>query len=274
MSTIVDPTWIISLFEYHFLCNALIAGTIAAILAGFVGYFMVIRKLAFAGHALGHIGFAGATGAGLVGLAPVTGQLILTMLAAIGMGSLGHRMSKSDVAIGIVLALALGLGVLFLHIYTRYATQAMTILFGNLLGVSVHLIKMMLIYSILSLLGLSIIARPLLFASLEPELAEAKGVSLPLISILFMIIVAVAVTEASQVVGVLLVFTLLIGPAAAALNWTNRVLSGLFLTVLFGILIVWLGIILAFITDWPIPFWISAIAAANYFLSFIRKANQ
>lgn len=274
MSTIVDPTLIISLFEYHFLRNALIAGTIAAILAGFVGYFMVIRRLAFAGHALGHIGFAGATGAGLIGLMPVSGQLILTILAAIGMGSLGHRISKSDIAIGIILALALGLGVLFLHFYTSYAAQAMTILFGNLLGVSAHLIKMMLIYSVLSLLGLSCIARPLLFASLEPELAEAKGVSLPLISILFMVIVAVAVTEASQVVGVLLVFTLLIGPAAAALNWTHRILSGLLLTVLFGIVMVWLGIILAFITDWPIPFWISALAAINYFLSFLGKINQ
>lgn len=274
MSTIVDPISIISLFEYYFLRNALIAGTIAAVLAGFVGYFMVIRRLAFAGHALGHIGFAGATGAGLVGLTPVTGQLLLTLLAAMGMGSLGHRVSKSDVSIGVVLALALGLGVLFLHFYTSYAAQAMTILFGNLLGVSNHLIKMMLIYSIFSLVALSIIARPLLFASLEPELAEAKGVSLSFISILFMVIVAVAVTEASQVVGVLLVFTLLIGPSAAALNWTQRIVSGLFLTMMFGILIVWLGILLAFMTDWPIPFWISAIAAANYFLSFLGRKDR
>lgn len=271
MSTIVDPTLIISLFEYDFLRNALIAGTIAAVLAGFVGYFLVIRKMAFAGHALGHIGFAGATGAGLLGLTPITGQLLLTLLAAIGMGSLGHRISKSDMAIGIVLAFALGLGVLFLHFYTSYASQAMTILFGNLLGVSSHLIKMMLIYSILSLLALGVIARPLLFASLEPELAEAKGISLSLISILFMIIAAVAVTEASQVVGVLLVFTLLIGPAAAALNWTSHILSGLLLTILLGVVIVWLGIILAFVTDWPIPFWISALAAGNYFLSLVIK---
>ena len=273
MSTIVDPTLIISLFEYDFLRNALIAGTIAAILAGLVGYFMVIRSLAFAGHALGHIGFAGGTRAGLLGLMPVTGQLLLTLLAAVGMGGLGHRINKSDMAIGIILAFALGLGVLFLHFYTSYASQAMTILFGNLLGVSWHLIHMMLLYAIFSLLALAVIARPLLFASLEPELAEAKGVSLPLLSILFMIIVAVAVTEVSQVVGVLLVFTLLIGPAAAALNWTRHLLSGLFLTVLLGVLIVWIGIILAFVTDWPIPFWISALAASNYFLSFIGKVN-
>ncbi len=274
MLTIADPILIISQFEYLFLRNALVAGTIAAILAGVVGYFMVIRRLAFAGHALGHIGFAGATGAGLVGLSPLAGQLLLTIMAAIGMGGLGHRMSKSDVAIGIVLAFALGLGVLFLHFYMNYAAQAMTILFGNLLGVSSHLIKMMLLCCIISLLALGVIARPLLFSSLEPELAEAKGVSLSFISILFMIIAAVAVTIASQVVGILLVFTLLIGPAAAALNWAHRFASGLFLTVFLGILAVWIGIILAFITDWPIPFWISALTAMLYFLSVVTKTNH
>ena len=270
MSVTADPISIISLFEYDFLRNALIAGTIAAILAGVVGYFMVIRRLAFAGHALGHIGFAGATGAGLVGLTPLIGQLLLTILAAIGMGGLGHRINKSDVAIGIVLAFALGLGVLFLHFYMNYAAQAMTILFGNLLGVSAHLIKMMGLCCVASLIALGIMARPLLFSSLEPELAEAKGLSLSCISILFMIIAAVAVTIASQVVGILLVFTLLIGPAAAALNWMHGFASGLLLTVVLGVLSVWLGIILAFITDWPIPFWISALTALIYFLSVIK----
>ena len=190
------------------------------------------------------------------------------------MGCLGHRVNKSDITIGVILALSLGLGVLFLHLYTQYAVQAMTILFGNLLGVSSHLINMMLIDSILSLCALSIIARPLLFSSLEPELAEAKGVSLSFISIVFMIIVAVAVTVTSQVVGVLLVFTLLIGPAASALNWTQCVASGLFLTVVLGVLMVWFGILLAFVTDWPIPFWISALTAFNYFLSFLGKKNR
>lgn len=274
MSVIAEPIWISSLFEYDFLRNALVSGTIAAILAGVVGYFMVIRRLAFAGHALGHIGFAGATGAGLIGLSPLLGQLLLTVVAALGMGALGHRMSKSDVAIGIVLAFALGLGVLFLHFYMNYAAQAMTILFGNLLGVSSHLIKMMLLCCVVSLLAISVIARPLLFSSLEPELAEAKGVSLPFISILFMIIAAVAVTIASQVVGVLLVFTLLIGPAAAALNWTCSIGSGLVLTVLLGIVAVWLGIILAFVSDWPIPFWITVLTAFIYFLSVVYTRHS
>lgn len=276
MSVTVGPTLIISLFEYHVFFNALLAGTVAAVLAGVVGYFMVIRRLAFAGHALGHIGFAGATGAGLVGLSPLTGQLLLTILAAIGMGGLGNRINKSDVVIGIVLAFALALGILFLHFYMHYAAQAMTILFGNLLGVSTHLIKLMSACCLASLIALGVIARPLLFSSLEPELAEAKGVSLPCISILFMIIVAVAVTIASQVVGILLVFTLLIGPAATALNWARGFASGLLLTVFLGVLSVWGGIILAFISDWPIPFWITLLVTGSYFFSLImhKVINQ
>ncbi len=262
---------ILFLFEDDFLRNALEAGTIAAILAGIVGYFMVIRRLAFAGHALGHIGFAGATGGGLIGLSPLTGQLLLTVVAAMGMGALAHRMNKSDIVIGIILAFSLGLGVLFLHLYMHYAAQAMSILFGNLLGVSSHLIKLMLFCCIASLLAIGIMARPLLFSSLEPELAEAKGVSLPFISTVFMIIAAIAVTITSQIVGVLLVFTLLIGPAAAALNWTKSPMTGLLLTVILGIFIVWTGIILSFVTDWPIPFWISTLTACIYLLSMTEK---
>lgn len=257
---------ITDIFRYDFMRNAFIAGTIASIVSAAIGYFVVLRSQNFAGHALAHIGFTGAAGAGLAGLAPSTGQLILTLLAGIGMGSLGERASKSDVAIGIILAFALGLGVLFLYLYTHYAGQAMSILFGDLLGISHKLIINMLIYAVISLIGLACIARPLLFASLEPELAEAKGVSLHLISVLFFMLVAIAVTEASQIVGILLVFTLLIGPPASALCCTKTFWSGIVLSVIFGILIVWLGIILAYFTNWPAAFWISTLSLACYLL--------
>jgi len=269
MPTIITP--IINMLEYDFMQNAFAAGTIAAILASIVGYFVVIRGLAFAGHALSHISFAGATGAGLIGLTPISGQLILTVLAGGTMGSLGERVGKSDIAIGVILAFSLGLGVLFLHFYQGYAGQAMTILFGDLLGVSNQLIVSMLISAIISLTVLGFIARPLLFSSLEPELAEAKGVSLRLISTLFLIIVAVAVTQASQIVGVLLVFTLLIGPAAAALNWTRTVMHGIILTTILAIITVWLGIILSYITNWPTTFWISGLSLITYLLSCIKS---
>jgi zinc/manganese transport system permease protein len=247
--------------------NAFYAGTIAAVTASLVGYFVIIRNLSFAGHALSHIGFAGATGAGLIGLNPITGQLLLTLLAAMGMGTLGKRINKSDKTIGIILAFSLGLGMLFLHFYNTYAGQVTAILFGDLLGVSNQLLKSMLIYSALSLILLAFITRPLLFASLEPELAEAKGVSLTKISVLFLLIVAVAVTQATQAVGILLVFTLLIGPAAAATNCTRTITMGITVTLIFAISIVWIGIILAYFTDLPTSFWISALSLVVYLAS-------
>jgi zinc/manganese transport system permease protein len=261
---------VVEIFSYDFMRNAVMAGTIAAILAGIVGYFVVIRHLAFAGHALGHIGFAGATGAILIGTTPIIGQLCLTVFAACGMGMFGERINKSDIAIGVMLAFSLGLGTLFLHFYTAYAGQATAILFGDLLGVSQQAIKLIMILTVLTLIALSIIARPLLFTSLEPELAEAKGISLPLMAIFNLIIIAVAVTIASQVVGVLLVFTLLIGPAAIAQQWTRYFWPGLIMSTVIAVITVWLGIILAWLTDWPISFWISAIIFVAYILSQIK----
>lgn len=260
-----------NLFEYDFIRHAFVAGTFAAILAGAVGYFVIIRNLSFAAHALGHIGFAGASGALLVALSPITGQFILTVIAALGIGALGERISKSDMVIGIILSFSLGLGTLFLHFYNGYAGQASIILFGNLLGVSDHDLKIMFWLMILSLLAMTVITKRLLFASLEPELAEAKGISLVWLSIIFMIIMAVAVTLTSQVVGVILVFTLLIGPAAIAVQWTRHFWTGIILSVLLAILIVWAGISLSYFTDWPISFWISALVFVIYILNSLKK---
>lgn len=254
----------LNLFGYDFMRHAFMAGTLAAILAGVVGYFVIIRKLSFAAHALGHIGFAGASGALLLALSPITGQFIFTVLAAIGMGILGEKMSKSDMAIGIVLSFCLGLGSLFLHLAHGYAGQATIILFGNLLGVSFHDLQLMFWLMTLSLAIIILLSKRLLFASLDPELAEAKGISLSWLSVIFMIIMAIAVTLASQVVGVILVFTLLIGPAAIAVQWAQHFWSGIGLSVFLAVLIVWLGIILSYFTDWPISFWISSLIFSIY----------
>ena len=256
----------IDILTYDFMRNAFIGGTFAAILAGTVGYFVIIRQLSFAAHALGHIGFAGASGALLVLLSPMTGQFIFTVFAAIGIGALGERINKSDMIIGIVLSFCLGLGSLFLYLYHGYAGQASIILFGNLLGISHHDLRLMFWLMILSLAVLTLITKRLLFASLEPELAEAKGISLLWLSIFFMVIMAVAVTLASQVVGVILVFTLLIGPAAIAVQCTHHFWSGLILSVALSVLIVWIGISLSYLTDWPISFWISGLVFLIYVL--------
>jgi len=259
-----------TMFEYDFMRTAFAAGGTVAVVAGAVGFFLVMRNLAFAGHALSHVGFAGATGAVLIGLPPFWGLLAFTLAAGVVMGLLGERVRGRDTAVGIILALALGFGVLFLYVYTSHATQATALLFGNVFGVSAEMLREMLALGALSLLGLALISRPLLFATLEPELAEAKGVSLRLIAILYLVIVGIAVAEAAQVVGVLLVFALMVGPAAAALRLTSRIGRGVALAALLGLSETWVGIALAYVSDWPPSFWIVFLSCMVYFLSLAR----
>src|SRR5271170_7562450 len=148
------------MFEYDFMRTAFAASGVAAILAGTVGYFLVLRGQTFAGHALSHVGFAGATGAVLIGVAPIWGLLGFTLIAGLGMGALGQRLAGRDVAVGIVLTLALGLGLLFLHFYTAYATQVTALLFGNVLGVDAATLWTLLALGCVALVALAVIARP------------------------------------------------------------------------------------------------------------------
>ena len=180
------------------------------------------------------------------------------------MGALGERLAGRDVAIGVILSLALGFGLLFLHFFTAYATQVTALLFGNVLGVNASTLGVLAGLGVLSLVALAAIMRPLLFASLHPELAEAKGVSLRLVSVLFLAIAALAVAACTQIVGVLLVFTLMVGPAAAAQRLTSRIGWGLGLSAGLALAEAWGGIALAYWTDWPSSFWITALSAAAY----------
>ncbi|KMZ13577.1 Zinc ABC transporter, inner membrane permease protein ZnuB [Candidatus Burkholderia humilis] len=255
------------MFEYDFMVNAFAASGIVAVLSGIVGYFLVMRGQTFAGHALSHVGFTGATGAVLLGVSPIWGMVGFTLAAGIGMGALGERLSGRDVAIGVILSLSLGFGLLFLHFFTAYATQATALLFGNVLGVSHETLLVLAGLAVVSLAALAFIMRPLLFASLQPELAEAKGVSLRLVSVLFLAITALAVAACTQIVGVLLVFALMVGPAAAAQNVTSRLSSGLLLAAGFALGQAWVGLALAYYTDWPTSFWITVLAAGVYGVS-------
>ncbi len=262
------------MLEYDFMQNAFAAATIVAIVSGLVGYFLVLRGQTFAGHALAHVGFTGATGAVLFGLPPLWGLVLMTMAAGLGMGFLGERLAQRDVAIGIVLALSLGLGLLFLHFYTAFATQATSILFGNVLAVDVETVWILLGLGFISIGVLAVISRPLLFASLQPELAEAKGVSLRLYSVLFLAVVALATAECAQIVGVLLVFALMVGPAAAAQRLTTGIARGLLLSAGLALFQAWAGITLAFYTDWPSSFWITALSAATYLLATVPAMTR
>lgn len=194
-----------------------------------------------------------------------------TLAAGIGMGALGERLAGRDVAIGVILSVALGCGLLFLHFYTTYATQVTALLFGNVLAVSHTTLAVLASIGAISLAALALIARPLLFASLQPELAEAKGVSLRTVSMLFLAVCALAVAACTQIVGVLLVFTLLVGPAAAAQNVSTRLSTGVILAASFALFEAWLGITLAYHTDWPTSFWITTLSAAVYAASLLMR---
>jgi zinc/manganese transport system permease protein len=260
-------TAIITMLDYDFMRNAFAAAGIAAVVSGLVGYFLVLRGQTFAGHALSHIGFAGATGAVLIGIASVWGLVGFTIAAGVGMGILGERLSGRDVAIGVVLSLALGLGLLFLHYYTAFATQATALLFGNVLAVERSTIVTLIVLAAITVLGLAIIMRPLIFATLQPELAEAKGVPLRLVSTAFLVIVALAVSQSAQIVGVLLVFALMVGPPATAQRLVSGLWGGMALSAGIALAEAWLGLVIAYHTDWPVSFCIALLSALGYFLS-------
>jgi len=260
-------TLITIMLEYDFMQNAFAAAGVAAVVSGLVGYFLVLRGQTFAGHALGHIGFAGATGAVLIGVASVWGLVGFTVGAGIGMGLMGERISGRDVAIGVVLALALGFGLLFLHYYTAFATQATALLFGNVLAVDRSMIATLTGLGVMTLAGLAAIMRPLIFATLQPELAEAKGVPLRFVSTAFLAIVALAVSESAQIVGILLVFSLMVGPPATAQRLAIGLWSGMALSAALALAEAWLGIAIAYQTDWPVSFCIAMLSALGYFAS-------
>jgi zinc/manganese transport system permease protein len=264
----------LELFQQDFVQNAFLAGTIVALVAAIAGYFVVLRAQAFAGHALSHVGFAGAAAAALLGVSSLLGTFAFTLLAALGMGALGERVRGRDVEIGMVLSFALGLGVLFLKLYTGQGTQTVNILFGSILSVTRNDVFIMLACGSGTLLLLILIFRPLLFASIDPEVAQARGVPVRLLSLLFLLLLAITISEAVQVVGVLLIFALLVAPAAAAENLTSRPGTSVALSVVLGLLFTWGGLSLAFVGHWPVSFYIAALSALFYFASLGLKRSR
>jgi zinc/manganese transport system permease protein len=261
------------MFTYDFMQNAFAAALLVALVGGSTGYFLVLRGQSFAGHALGHVGFAGATGAVLLGISPFWGLLAVTTAGGALMGFVGEQLKERDVAIGVVLSLALGFGLLFLNFFTGSAAQATSLLFGNVLGVDRRTLWQMAGLAVVTCGALGVLARPLLFASIRPELAEARGIDLRLMSVLFLALVGVAVAEAVQVVGVLLVFTLMVGPAASAQRLTSRFVAGFWLSVALAAGEAFAGVALAYLTDWPTSFWISVLSGLVYALSFARQGR-
>ena len=256
------------MFSYPFMQNALLAGTIVALVAGVAGYFMVLRGESFAGHSLANIGFAGAAGAALLGVPVVVGLISVGILGALGMGALAerasHARSRNDVAVGAVLVLALGLGVLFERLSSAKSSSVYAILFGAPLGVASADVREIALTAGVTLLALAVIARPLLFASVDPSVAESRGAPVRLLAYGFLILLALAVAQATQVVGVLLIFALLVAPAATAQRLTARPGCGVALSVGIALAITWISLILAYFTSYPVGFFITSLALGAY----------
>ncbi len=265
------------MLSYDFMRSAFLAGTAVAVMAGLVGYFVVLRRLAFAGDALSHLAFTGALGAVLVSLNPLAGVFGLTAVAALVIGALGDRVSARDEAVGTVLAWTLGLGALFLSIYTTNASAASSalgikVLFGSILGIQANQAILVAILAALVVGVLLLTARPLLFASLDPEVAVARGVPVRLLGAVFLILLAVTVGEAAQIVGALLIFALLVTPAATAQRLTTRPYVGMGLAAGLALASTWVGVTIGFYTPLPISFLISALAFLLYIGTVISSS--
>lgn len=271
----LSPSWdlvadIQILLHFHFMQNAYLAGTLVAITAGIMGYFMVLRSQSFAGHSLANVGFAGATGAVLFGIPSVVGLFIAGLCAALGMQALNlaaRQNRQSDIAVGAVFSASLALGFLFIHLATaEYAANIYNILFGNVLGISDSDVSIILWSTLLLLMILLVIARPLCFASLDPDVAAAQGVPVRALAFGYLVLLALVVAVAVQVVGVLLIFALLVTPAAIAQYLTTRPGVAIVIAIVLALGFTWLGLAIGYFTPYPVGFFITTFAFGTYVL--------
>ncbi len=254
-----QENWL-EVLQSSFMRNALIGGSLVAVAAGLLGYFVITRQNAFAAHALAHIGFPGATGAILVG-APVTlGLAVFCVGGGLLIGLLGRRVADREIATGTILALATALGVLFASLASANAGTTTSVLFGNLLAISQDQLVVFAVFTAAVVLSLALIARPLVFASVDPAVAEARGVPVRALGIAFVVLLALTITMAVQVVGTLLLFALVVTPAATALRVTARPTRVAALAVALALVSVWGGLVLAAMVDLPPSFFIVSLA--------------
>ncbi len=264
------------IFAYHFMVNALQAGTVVAVVAGAIGYFMVLRKQSFVGHTLAVVGFPGAAAATYLGVSAVAGYfgfciagaLIIAALPAAGraQGGVGGYSEESAV-IGTLQAVALACGFLFVSLYKGFLSGLNTLLFGTITGVADGQVKVLLIAGVIALILLLALGRPLLFSSIDTDVARARGVPVRWVSTAFLLLLGIAAAGTSQVTGSLLVFALLVAPAATAARLTARPAVGVSLSILIALLVTWLGEAIAFFSPYPIGFWVTTLAFAAFLLA-------
>jgi zinc/manganese transport system permease protein len=267
------------LWSFPFMVNAFRAGAIVAVLAGVMGWFMVLRRQAFTGHTLSVVAFPGAAGAILIGVSAVygyfaccVGAAVIFALATRGrQGSLG-RLGQESALTGTVQAFALACGLLFVALYKGFLSGFTALLFGSFLGITAEQVILLGAVALVVLGVLAVIGRPLLFASADPDVAAARGVPVRALSVGFLVLLGAAVAEASQITGALLVFALLVMPAATAQRLTARPLLSLLLTVAIGWLVTWAGLVAAYYSPYPIGFYVTTFAFTAYLLAHLLSS--
>jgi zinc/manganese transport system permease protein len=264
------------LVEYHFMVNALLAGAVVAVMAGVAGWVMVLRRETFAGHTLSMMAFPGAGAAALIGIPAAWGYFASCTVGAVTIGRLSGRgrgaWSEQSAGIGAVQAAALAAGFLFVSLYGGVLGDLENRLFGTFLGVSDGKLLMLVGVAAAVLVTLAVLARPLLFASVDAEVADARGVPVRALSSAFLLLLGLAVAATSQVTGVLLVLALLVGPAASAQAITARPVPSLVLTVAIGLLVVWLGLGISYFSVYPAGFFIATTSFVVYLLARVLSA--
>lgn len=267
-----DQWW--AILTSPFMLNAILGGTLVALAAGLMGYFVVVRNTSFAAHALAHIGLPGATGAVLVGVPVTLGLGVFCVGGALVIGILGKRAAEREVITGTVLAFATGLGLFFNSIATKSSSTMTNVLFGNLLAISKdQLVAFIVILAVLAVC-IGFMYRPLLFSSVNPAVAEAKGVPLRALSLVFMALLGLTVTMAVQVVGTLLLFALVITPAATAIMLTARPARAMLVAAVISVGAVWAGIIVSAMFNLPPSFPIVTFACAFWLVVWLLDQRQ
>ena len=244
-----------------FMMNTWAAATIVAPVAGIVGFFVVLRGSAFPAHAIPKGAFAGAAGASLLGISTLAGLAAFSLLGAIGIGALGRR-ARSDVATALALVMMLALGAAFLSRTTQYEPEIYSLLFGEILGVSSTELLPVAVLGAVCVAAVGLLYRPLMLSSVVPEVAEAKGIRSHRMEICFLIVVALATAMTVPVVGALLIFSLMIGPAAAARSLTSRPGLAMLLSVAIALATVWAAIAASYASNWPVGFFVGHLRRA------------
>ena len=246
-----------------FMVNAWLVGTIVAVVAGVVGFFVVLRGAAFPAPAIPNGAFAGAAGANLIGLNPLLGLGVFSLGAALGIGALGRR-GRRDAVTALALVTMLALGAAFLSQSTEYEPQIFSLLFGEILGVSTNQIVPVAVLGLVCVLAIGLLYRRLMLTSLAPDIAAARGIRPQVVELMFLVVLACSTTMTVPVVGAFLIFTLMIGPPAAARCFSDRPATALCGSVVIALLTLWAAIACSYQTNWPVGFYVSVFSAAWY----------